>query len=837
MNYLWQDVRYGFRMLASKPGFTAAAVLVLALGIGANSAVFSLVNAFLLKPLQVQKPEELAGLFSRDTKRPDTYRAFSYPNYVDIRDHNQAFSRLAALNAALVGVQEGDATRQTLAIIVSSNYFSTLGVTMLKGRAFRTEEDKPGAELTAIVTYSYFKKNGEDPQLVGKAVRINGHPFTIVGITPRGFTGTMVLVSPEILVPLGANSIVMNDFDGVVRPLAARDNNVLILVGRFKPGVTPQSADASLAVIASQLEKAYPLENKDQSLMVHPLSRTGISTQPESGSGLRVPAIMLLSLAGVVLLIASLNLANMMMAKGTARRKEIAIRLAIGGNRRRIVRQLVTEGLMLAILGGAAGLVVASWSTTLLIQSMSRLVPLEIVYDAAPDARVLGFTLLFCVLSTVVFGLFPAWKLSKPDVWIDLKENTGEDVAGRRRRLFSRGNVLVMAQLSLSLAMLTAAGLFIHSAVRAANIQPGFSLGNQVLAEVDASLIAYDQARGSQFYATLKDRLRRVPGVQSVAIAATVPFGTTRLGKNVTPFGTTVSKEHPALQARYNIVSEDYFQTLGIPILRGRPFTSAESTPGSKSKIAIIDKLTAEKLWPGSDALGKHIQIDKLTPDAEIVGVVGNIREEIIGGNMEPHLYVPFGPAYQADVTFHLKMAGGNVAGGGPEAENRMLKTVRREILASDERLPLLALKTMRGHLDSSIDIWIVRTGAHMLEIFGGVALFLAVIGLYALNSYTVARRTREIGIRMALGADNASTLRMILGEALKVTLVGMGAGLLLALGLGQVLAGFLYDLRGFDPLVVGGAIALLTLVALFACYMPARRAARVDPMIALRYE
>jgi predicted permease len=832
MTLLWQDVRYGFRMLAAKPGFTAAAVLVLALGIGANSAVFSLINAFLLKPLQVQKPEELAGLFSRDTKRPDAYRAFSYPNYVDIRDHNQAFASLAALNAALVGIQEGDATRQTFATIVSSNYFSTLGVTMLKGRAFRAEEEKPGGELTAIVTYPFWKKKGEDPQLVGKAVRINGHPFTIVGITPPGFTGTMVLVSPEIFVPLGANSIVMNDYDGVVRPLAARDNNVLILVGRFKPGVTPQSADASLGVTASQLEKAYPLENKDQSLMVHPLSRTGISTSPESDSGLRLPAIMLLSLAGVVLLIASLNLANMMMAKGTARRKEIAIRLAIGGNRRRIVRQLVTEGLMLAILGGAAGLVVASWSTTPLVQSMSRLVPLDIVYDSTPDARVLGFTLLFCVLSTVVFGLFPAWKLSKPDVWVDLKENTGEDVAGRRRRLFSRGNMLVMAQLSLSLAMLTAAGLFIHSAERAANIQPGFSLGNQVLAEVDASLIAYDQARGSQLYAGLKDRLQQVPGVQSVAIAATVPFGTTRLGKNVTPSGTVASKDHPALAARYNIVSEDYFQTLGIPLLRGRPFTSAESTPGSKSKIAIIDKLTAEKLWPSGDALGKHIRIDEQTPDAEIVGVVGNLREEIIGGKPEPHLYVPFGPAYQADVHFHLK-----VAEGGTEAENRMLKTVRHEILATDERLPLLALKTMRGHLDSSIDIWIVRTGAHMLEIFGGVALLLAVVGLYALNSYTVARRTREIGIRMALGADNASTLRMILGEALKVTLVGLGAGLLLAIGLGKLLAGFLFDLRGFDPLVVGASIALLTLVALFACYVPARRAARVDPMIALRYE
>ena len=300
------------------------------------------------------------------------------------------------------------------------------------------------------MTYSFWQKKGADPNLLGKPVRINGHLFTIVGVTPQGFTGTTALVSTEVFVPLSAYGMVMNDFDGQVKPLSARDNHVLILVGRLKPGVTPPQADATLAVTASQMEKAFPAENKDQALLVRPLSRMGISTSPQTDNATRVPAIMLLSLAAVVLLIASLNLANMMMAKGTARRKEIAIRLAIGGSRRRIVRQLVTEGMLLALLGGAAGLLVASWSTTLLIQSMSRIAPLDLIYDAAPDIRVLAFTLLFCALSTVVFGLFPAWKLSRPDVWIDLKENAGEDLAGRKRRLFSRGNLLVMAQLSLA---------------------------------------------------------------------------------------------------------------------------------------------------------------------------------------------------------------------------------------------------------------------------------------------------------------------------------------------------------------------------------------------------
>jgi putative ABC transport system permease protein len=394
--------------------------------------------------------------------------------------------------------------------------------------------------------------------------------------------------------------------------------------------------------------------------------------------------------------------------------------------------------------------------------------------------------------------------------------------------LFSRGNMLVMAQLSLSLMMLTAAGLFVHSAVRASNIQPGFALDNQVLAEVDASLINYDQAHGGQLYGTLKDRLRHVPGVQSVAIAATVPFGMVSLGKSITPADAAVSKERPAVDARYNIVSEDYFQTLEISVLRGRPFAAVESTSGSKTHVAIIDKLAAEKLWPGGDALGKHIRLDSGGPgghmgvsvdgdtpkvnDLEVVGVVGNVREDILGGKDNPHVYLPFGQEYQANVQFHLK-----VAGGGPDAENRTLETIRREIRATDERLPLLALKTMRGHLESGMDIWIVRTGAHVLQIFGAVALFLAVIGLYAVNAYTVARRTREIGIRMALGADASSTMGMILGEGFKVTAVGACVGLLLAIGLGQLLAGFLYDVRAIDPLVLGAAPVALTLVALLS--------------------
>ncbi|HLJ49186.1 MAG TPA: ABC transporter permease [Bryobacteraceae bacterium] len=833
---IWQDFRYACRDLRHKPVFTGAAVLILALGIGATSAVFSLINAFLLKPLAVTKPEELVGLYSRDTKHPDAYRAFSYPNYLDIRDSQAAFSSMTAHDLALVGIKEGDKTRRTFADVVSSDYFSTLGVTLFAGRPFGADEEKPGRDLTVIVSYSFWRKTGGDPQLIGKHLRINDHLFTVIGITPKGFTGTTVLASPELYVPLGAYDFVMNDIESHGKPLDARDNNALILVGRLRRGLTLEAANAGLAVVASQMAKAFPAENKDQMLSVHPLSRLSISTDPSSDNDPWAPAILLLALAAVVLLIASLNLASLMMAKGAVRRKEIAIRLAIGGSRRRIVQQLVTEGLLLAVLGGAVGLFVASWSTTVLIGSLSRVAPIDLVYDSTPDARLLAGTLVFCGMSAVIFALFPAWKLSKPKTWLDLKENAGEDAAGRARHLFSRGNILVIAQLSLSLMMLGAAGLFIRSAAGAANVQPGFSLDNEIVGEVDASLANQDEARGRQAYRALLEHLRQIPGVQSVSMAATVPFGETFLGTRVLPSNSTASEERRPMFARLNIVANGYFQTLGVPLLRGRSFVAAENMPESRSHVAVVDKLAADKLWPGGNAVGQQIRLDRSSggyeQTCEVVGVVGNVREKIVGDGAKPtpHVYIPFGQHYQADMQIHVRVAASLGDAG-------MLDTIRREIRAADPHLPLLSLKTMHGHLESGPDIWVVRTGAHILEIFGGVALFLAIIGLYAVNAYTVARRTREIGIRMAIGADATSTLRMILSEGLRITAVAVGLGLLLALGIGQVLTGFLYEVRAIEPVVLLVAAALLTAVALVACYIPARKASLVDPMIALRHE
>jgi predicted permease len=839
---LLRDVRFGARMLRKNLGFTCAAVTVLALGIGANTAIFSLVNAFLLKPLMMQTPAAIVGCYSRDIHKSD-YRAFSYSDYTAVREEGSVFSGLLAHNLAMVGLSErdGESTRRTFADIISANYFATFGVPLSQGRAFTPEEERPGAAVpVVIVSYPYWKKNGADPQILGKTVQINGRSYTIIGVTPEGFTGTTALISPELYLPLGVYELAVNDFEGHGRPLAARDTHALILVGRLRPGITQKSADASLATVASQLAKAFPEDDKDQTFIARPLSRMAISTQPTTDSGVIVPAVLLLSVATIVLLIASLNVANMMLARGTARRREVAIRLALGGSRADILRQLLVEGLLLALAGGAAGLALAFWCTGALVHSMARLAPLDIVYTAGPDVRVLFATIGFCALSTILFALGPAWNLSRRNLVTDLKSGDRSDFQpGRFRGVFSRRNLLVMGQISLSLMLLTAAGLFIRSSVQAARLEPGFRVQNEVLAEVDAGLAGYNEGRGREVYRDLVDRLQTTPGVESVGLAATVPFGMVALDKTVQRSGeapTSTSGTATGIECRYNVVSGDYFRTLQIPLQRGRVF-SAQDASASNHPVAILDQAAAAQLWPGGEAIGKNVRLasgdgNEAPLDAEIVGVVGNVQENVVGTRWPPHVYVPFGQAYQSDMQIHIR-----IAPLPPQAEAQLLETVRGEIRSVDPHLPVLAFKTMRTHVEGSFDIWIVRTGARIFIIFGAVALLLAAIGLYGVRAYNVAMRTREIGIRMALGARASDAVRMMLREGIVLVGIGAGVGLLLSLAVGKVLSSMLYRVDSLDPIVLIAAPVLLAAISLVACYIPARRAALLDPMVALRDE
>jgi predicted permease len=836
---LLQDIRYGVRMLFKQPGFSLAAVLVLSLGIGGSTAMFSIVDALLLKPLLIQKADQIVGCFSRDTQKPDSYRAFSYPNYADLRADNGVFSSLAAHNLALVGVKEGDSTRRAFSDIVTANYFDTLGVPLFRGRTFTPEEEKPGSQVPSlIVSYSNWRKTGADPDLLGKTRQINGRIFTIVGITAKGFTGTNAMISPELYLPMGMYESMVNDFDGHGRQLASRDNHALILIGRLRDGTTQQTANASLAVVADRMARAYPGENKDQTFIVHTLSRNNISSSPPRGNEAVFPAVLVISMAGVVLLIASLNVANMMLVRGAARRKEIAIRQSLGAKRGSILQQLLIEGLILAFIGGAAGLALAAAGSSVLIQSMARLAPVDLVYNAAPDFRVLLATTGFCVLSAIIFSLGPARSTSKASIVNTLKSGETQEKVGIGWARFSPRNLLVVGQIALSLTLLTAAGLFIRSARTTQDVEPGFRIENSTLIEVDPSLIGYDEAHGRAIFDAVLDRLRTVPGVESASIAATVPFGMVSLGKNIQrssdqPRENSKSSESDGLSCRYNVVGEDYFSTVGIPLLQGRGFSRNETKNANADAVVVLDQLAAQRLWPGGNAVGQHIRLlasheSKGSRDAEVVGIVGGVQEDVFGEGLQPHVYVPFGQEYQADMTIHLK----TTAQGA-----NFLETLRREVSAVDSRLPVIELRTMRTHLEASFDLWVVRTAARMFTIFGAVALVLAMVGLYGLRAYTVARRTREIGIRLALGAKPGDAQRMILREGVAITSVGVVVGLALSLLAGKLLASVLYKVSGVDPLVFLTATAVMGGVSLLACYLPALRASRVDPMVALRYE
>src|SRR5689334_14538539 len=612
---MMHDFRFAFRQLIKAPGFTFAAVLVLALGIGANTAVFSLVNTLFFAPPAYTKPHEMLQIFSQDRNDPKKFRGFSYPTYRDIREQNTVFSEVMAFNLALIGLgQKGD-TRRAFAAVASSNYFSVFGVPLARGRAFLPEEETRNAPV-AIVSYSYWQKHNLDPTVLGSEVLINGRAFTIVGIAPKGFTGTLQILSPEVWLPLSVYDQVANDFGAKDKStMEDRNGTQLRIVGRLKPGMSAAATEPALEGLAANLEKAYPVEQKNQTFMTAPLSRISVSTNPATGKGVKSIAPLLLGMAVLVLLVACLNLANMLLARGTARRKEIAIRLALGGSRWRIVRQLLSEGLVLALLGGVGGLVLGLWSSGLLVASMRRLMPFDIVWSSGVHPAILAATFGFCLLGTLMFALGPALKISRGVLVTDLKEHAGEDVMRRRWRFLPR-NPLVVVQIAFSLALLTAAALFIRGANKAARFETGLHAEKDLLLEVDASLSGAPQSQVQKTYRALSDRLARLPGVQHVSISATAPFGMLSLGKAIQRAGVHVAPDEKpssaaeglAYRTRFYSVGADYFASVGLPILRGRAFSVNESTQSEGPAVAVIDETLARKLWPDADALGQRVQ-------------------------------------------------------------------------------------------------------------------------------------------------------------------------------------------------------------------------------------
>ena len=831
-----QDLRYAVRTFAKAPGFTAVAVIVLALGIGANTATFTIVNALLFRPVAGQG-EGIVGVFRSEKSKPDSFRAFAYPNYVDVRSQSDVFDSLAAHTFSMAGMPAGDTTRRIFVELISANYFDTLRVPLAAGRTFRPEEERPGANLPVVIAgYDKWRAARFDPNFVGTTMKINSIDFTVVGVAPQGFGGTMALVAPEFWLPLGMFDTVVNDFfkntgNGLADPKAG----TVIVFGRLKPGVSVEVANQRLSTLSTQMSQADAL-NKDQALTVSPLPRMSTSTSPSTDAGLGIASAALMGLAGTVLLIACLNLANMLLARGTMRKKEIAIRLALGGARSRIVRQLLTESMLLAVIGAGAGLLFAYWTTSFVLASLTRVLPLSIVFQTRPDLNVMLATSAFIGIATLLAGVGPALKLSRLDLVSDLKEHAAE--AGARPGRFAARNVMVVAQLALSLGLLSAGGLFGRSALKAANSDPGFSYDRAILASLDPSIAQIKEPQGRELYRAILERIRSTPGIEAAALASTVPFGNFHEGRFVERPG--IPRDVKMNGPTYRVVGADYFKALGMQMRRGRDFTAAEEMSANSPRVAIIDDVLARQLFPNEEPIGEWI---RFTPSEgssygddneplQIVGVAPSIDEELMDPDPDAHIYVPFGRNYRPAMSMHVRTTGGSA-----DSLAAMLETLRRELRAVDSRLPILELTTFQKFHDNSLELWAISAGGRMLMAFGLLALGLAVAGVYGVKSYLVSRRTREIGIRMALGARPGDVLGMVMRESAGLTFAGLACGIPIALLMGKLLSTILYDVSGFDPFVFITAPLILAAASLAASWIPARRATRVNPLSALRAE
>jgi predicted permease len=834
LDELWRDVRLAARSLRHNPVFTAIAVLVLALGLGVVSGAFHLVNLWALKPALIREPDRVLSVYSV-TERGG--RFFSYPEYVELRERVETFADLAAYTIGEVGIEEGDVTRRGQVAFVSADYFATLGVQPRLGHGFTLAEERGEESPTVVVSHDFWLRNGADPNLIGSLVRVNGETHVVVGVAARGFTGTMALFGTDVWLPLAAVAR-MGDRRDTLPNLSDPENRSLFLFGRLAGGVSMDQAGAELAALTPLVASNVPDANGDRyryiaGKMLRSAMSSAPSTEQESRRGLLLP----IAMSAVVLLIACLNLANMFLARGAARRTEMAIRQSLGSGRLRLVRLLLTEGLLLAILGGAAGLVWTYWATSWVAASASRIMPLGITLtiDTRPDLSVLLATAATCVVAALIFGFGPAWRVTGTNMLSGLKQSAGDVQLGRRktRPLLSGRGLLLVAQIALSLAMLTAGGLFIRSAIEAARATPSFDLDATLLVELDASLVGNDETRTRALYARVIERLRALPEVEDASMASLVPFSGITRDLWVQPAGAPRGEN--TAHAFYAVIGDDYFDALDAPMLRGRGFTAAEAASGTGPRVAIVSEPLARRLFPGSEALGRQVQFRPEPGEQPVVMEIVGIAPGLPGSNFDSaprqHVYVPFGQAYAPGVSVLVAVS------DGIADPARLLERIRSEIRTIDSSLPVLSLLTMREYRDKNFNLWFTRLGGQLFMLLGLVALFLAMVGLYGIMAFLTSRRTREIGIRMALGATRRTVLRQLMRESLALIALGLVVGVALALGIGQLLRSMLYGVSPADPWVLVGASVLLALAAVTASWLPVNRALRIQPSAALRHE
>jgi putative ABC transport system permease protein len=805
MGTLFQDLRYAFRRLLKGPGFTITTILALALGIGVNTALFSVINTILLRPLPYAEQEQLMVLAEVNPKKGEEQIPVAPPNLADWKSQSRVFEGMAAYrsgSSASFNLTSDAEPERIQGAFVSSDLLPVLGVQPGKGRNFTADEEKVGGNPVIIISHGLWQRRfGSDPNILGRTLTLNGVSYSVVGVMPPEFQFPVQPEKVELWVPLSLP-------DG---PSQDRMAHMLRVVGRLKPGVTREQAQVEMSTIARRLQQQYPATNTDLDVTVVPMLEQIVGN-------MRTALWILLGAVGFVLLIACANVANLLLARATARQKEIAIRAALGASRLRLIRQLLTESVLLSLLGGGLGLLLATWGLGLLVAASPANIPR--LQEVGLDGRVLGFTFLISLLTGVFFGIAPALQTSKADLTESLKEG-GKSSSGRRRS--RTRNVLVVSEMALALLLLIGAGLMLQSFVRLRQVSPGFNPENTLTMRIALPDNKYAApGRSHAFYQQLLERVSTLPGVQSADVVTSVPLSGQQTVLSFEIVGRPAPGPGEVLTADYRAASPGYFRTLGIPLIKGRFFTDRD-TKDSPS-VLIINEAMAKRYWPNEDPIGKQVNVGPAPH--EVVGVVGDTRQMGLDAGPNAEMYEPYLQAPWKSLTLVVR------AKSDPQ---NLVAAVTNEVRAVDKDQPVANVKLLSDIVAESVAQ--PRLYTMLLNLFAGVALLLAAVGLFGVIAYSVTQRTHEIGIRMALGAQRGDVLKLVVGQGMLLALLGIALGLLAAFLTTRILGTFLYGISSVDPVTFVGSAVVLSAVALLASVIPARRAMRVSPVIALRYE
>jgi predicted permease len=818
MENLWKDLRYAFRMLWKSPGFTLVAVLALGLGIGANTAIFSVFNGMLWRPLPVQNPKQLVVVAAktRDFQFPLN---LSYADFEDYRQLKNVFSDLVVYSPSPVNFGAQGRPERAWVDLVSGNYFSALGIQPVLGRTFAPDEGwVQNKDPLIVLSYNYWQKRfGGDPNIAGQTVQVNNHAFTIIGVAPEKYVGAYYFIKPDFYIPISTLGLLdPTQADVLTRRSAA----FLRVLGYLNPGVTPAQAMAAAQPIDQRLAQDFPDSHKGLSLLVLP----ELSARPEPGLGgfMSTAVIVFMLLVGLVLLIACANVANLILARANGRRKEFATRVALGASRWRMARQLLTETVLLSAFGGILGMIFARWAGMALTSiHIPSDIPLRL-FDLRLDWRIFGFTFLAALLTGVVAGLIPSLQASRTDLADTLKAGgrSGGSSSGHHRFR----NALVVSQVAVSLLLLACAGFFIRSLQNSAHVDMGFRVDHTLMMSVDLGLQGYNEERGQQFFKQLTERVRSLPGVRDAAISAYIPMGYDNSGVNVFPDGQVIDDKTHTHAVFDDMVQPSYFRTAGVPVIKGREFTDADSA--SAPLVAIINDTFAQEIWPGQDPIGKIFRTKKDGPPIQVVGLTRTGKYLFLYETPQLYAYFPLAQRYSSAANLFVYTE------GDPQ---QFVSAARDQISQLDASLPVFAVTTMEAHVRYGKPLLPARLGAMLVGAFGFLGLVLASVGVYGVVSYSVSQRTQEIGIRTALGAQRSNVLGIILKQGMSMALIGTGVGIVLSFLLFRGLRTVLYGVKSTDLVTLAAVSGMLLAVAFLASYVPALRATRVDPVVALR--